>query len=68
MDKKILIVAKREYLERVRTRWFVAMTLLYVLFVKIVPIISIWELKAGEHQPPSAPPLAEEQRLREQHS
>jgi ABC-2 type transport system permease protein len=28
MDKKIFIVAKREYLERVRTRWFVAMTLL----------------------------------------
>src|SRR3954447_18691895 len=28
MDKKILIVAKREYLERVRTRWFVVMTLL----------------------------------------
>ena len=28
MDKKILIVAKREYLERVRTRWFVLMTLL----------------------------------------
>ena len=28
MDKKILIVAKREYLERVRTRWFVIMTLL----------------------------------------
>jgi len=28
MDKKILIVAKREYVERVRTRWFIAMTLL----------------------------------------
>ena len=28
MDKKILIVAKREYLERVRTRWFVVGTLL----------------------------------------
>jgi hypothetical protein len=24
------------------------MTLLYVLFSKFVPIISIWELKAGE--------------------
>ena len=47
---------------------FVAMTLLYVFFVKIVPIISIWELKAGDHQPPSAPPRAEEHRLREQHS
>jgi ABC-2 type transport system permease protein len=28
MDKKIFIIAKREYLERVRTRWFVVMTLL----------------------------------------
>src|SRR5438128_1798423 len=28
MDRKLLIVAKREYLERVRTRWFIAMTLL----------------------------------------
>jgi ABC-2 type transport system permease protein len=27
MDKKLFIVAKREYLERVRTRWFVIMTL-----------------------------------------
>jgi molybdopterin-containing oxidoreductase family membrane subunit len=45
---------------------FVAMTLLYVFFVKVVPIISIWELKAGEHQHPPEPPLAEERRLREQ--
>jgi Ni/Fe-hydrogenase subunit HybB-like protein len=28
---------------------FAAMTLLYVLFAKFVPIISIWELKVGEH-------------------
>ena len=28
---------------------FAAMTLLYTLFAKFVPIISIWELKAGEH-------------------
>src|SRR6185436_15817739 len=48
---------------------FAAMTLLYVLFVKIVPIISIWELKSGEHQPPDTThPAAEERRLREQHS
>ncbi len=33
---------------------FAAMTLLYVLFAKFVPIISIWELKAGEHPPPDA--------------
>ena len=30
------------------TATFAAMTLLYVLFSKFVPIISIWELKAGE--------------------
>jgi molybdopterin-containing oxidoreductase family membrane subunit len=30
---------------------FAAMTLLYVLFSKFVPIISIWEMKVGE-QPP----------------
>ena len=28
---------------------FAAMALLYMLFAKTVPIISIWELKAGEH-------------------
>ena len=28
---------------------FAAMTLLYVLFSKAVPIISMWELKVGEH-------------------
>ena len=32
MDKKILIVAKREYLERVRSRWFLIVTL-------IVPVL-----------------------------
>jgi Ni/Fe-hydrogenase subunit HybB-like protein len=48
---------------------FVAMALLYVFFVKVVPIISIWELKAGDHQPPpAARPGTEEPRLREQHS
>jgi molybdopterin-containing oxidoreductase family membrane subunit len=26
-----------------------AMVLLYTLFSKVIPIISIWELKAGEH-------------------
>jgi Ni/Fe-hydrogenase subunit HybB-like protein len=48
---------------------FAAMALLYVLFVKLVPIISIWELKAGDHQPPDrTQPGTEEQRFREQHS
>jgi Ni/Fe-hydrogenase subunit HybB-like protein len=28
---------------------FAAMILLYTLFSKVVPIISIWELKVGEH-------------------
>jgi len=29
---------------------FAAMAILYVLFVKFVPIISVWELKVGEHE------------------
>jgi molybdopterin-containing oxidoreductase family membrane subunit len=34
---------------------FAAMALLYVLFAKVVPIISMWELRAGDHtQSPSA--------------
>jgi molybdopterin-containing oxidoreductase family membrane subunit len=37
---------------------FAAMTLLYTLFAKFVPIISIWELKAGEQHPPGVSPLA----------
>ena len=45
---------------------FAAMTLLYVLFAKFVPIISIWELKAGEHRPPDTriPPSAPGARAR----
>jgi molybdopterin-containing oxidoreductase family membrane subunit len=47
---------------------FAAMTLLYVLFAKFVPIISIWELKAGEHTPAVlVPPATEEHRLGELH-
>ncbi len=47
---------------------FAAMALLYVLFVKLVPIISIWELKAGEHVPPELRPRgAEEHPLGELH-
>jgi Ni/Fe-hydrogenase subunit HybB-like protein len=37
---------------------FAAMTLLYVLFSKFVPIISIWEMKAGEHPSPALMPAA----------
>jgi len=35
---------------------FAAMVLLYVLFSKLVPIISIWELKVGEHYVADATP------------
>jgi molybdopterin-containing oxidoreductase family membrane subunit len=35
---------------------FAAMMLLYVLFSKLVPIISIWELKIGEHDVADATP------------
>ena len=45
---------------------FAAMTLLYVLFAKLVPIISIWELKAGAHVAPELiPPATEEHPLGE---
>ena len=40
---------------------FAAMALLYVLFAKVVPIISIWEMKAGEHPPPDLMPTALEE-------
>jgi molybdopterin-containing oxidoreductase family membrane subunit len=39
---------------------FCAMTLLYILFAKVVPIISIWELKAGDHPPSDVLPPATE--------
>jgi Ni/Fe-hydrogenase subunit HybB-like protein len=38
---------------------FAAMTLLYTLFAKFVPVISVWELKAGEHPSPALMPIAE---------
>ena len=49
---------------------FAAMTLLYVLFAKFVPIISIWELKAGEHPSPDAArrPARDEHALGETHA
>ena len=49
---------------------FAAMTLLYVLFSKFVPIISIWEMKAGEHPSPAliAEPAAREHALGETHA
>ena len=45
---------------------FAAMILLYALFSKVVPIISMWELKAGDHPPPGlVPPATEEHPLGE---
>jgi molybdopterin-containing oxidoreductase family membrane subunit len=43
---------------------FAAMTLLYVLFSKFVPIISIWELKAGQHERSGVTLEEEEQEAR----
>lgn len=42
---------------------FAAMAFLYVLFAKVVPIISIWELKAGEHVSRESRPSVEESHL-----
>jgi molybdopterin-containing oxidoreductase family membrane subunit len=44
---------------------FAAMSLLYVLFAKVVPIISVWELKVGGHeaQPVGAEDADEAQEL-----
>jgi molybdopterin-containing oxidoreductase family membrane subunit len=48
---------------------FAAMCLLYVLFSKFVPIISIWEMKAGEHPSPAlAPKATHEHALGETHA
>ena len=46
----------------IMTSTFAAMCLLYVLFSKFVPIISIWELKAGEHPAPALSPIAAHER------
>src|SRR3989441_4229496 len=40
---------------------FAAMVLLYTLFAKAVPIISIWELKVGGHRQPVLTPEQEEE-------
>ncbi|HTE44712.1 MAG TPA: ABC transporter permease [Gemmatimonadaceae bacterium] len=42
MDKKIFVVAKREYLERVRTRWFVIMTLIVPTIMTGVVMIPVY--------------------------
>ena len=47
---------------------FAAMALLYALFAKVVPIISMWELKAGDHPPESLmPPATEKHPIGELH-
>jgi Ni/Fe-hydrogenase subunit HybB-like protein len=48
---------------------FAAMTLLYVLFAKFVPIISMWELTAVQHPSPALiPPATAEHPLGETHA
>jgi ABC-2 type transport system permease protein len=42
MDKKILIVAKREYMERVRSRWFLIMTLAIPVFIAGVTMFPVY--------------------------
>src|SRR6185369_829007 len=41
MDK-FWVVAKREYLERVRSRWFVIMTLFVPVFITAIFLIPAW--------------------------
>jgi len=36
---------------------FAAMAMLYMLFSKFIPIISVWELKWGQHQEPERDPV-----------
>jgi molybdopterin-containing oxidoreductase family membrane subunit len=43
---------------------FAAMALLYTLFSKVVPIISIWELKVGGHGQPAVMPAEQEEEER----
>jgi molybdopterin-containing oxidoreductase family membrane subunit len=44
---------------------FAAIVLLYVLFAKVVPIISMWELKTPEHEDGHGGQAPEAQALRE---
>ncbi|HMA24950.1 MAG TPA: ABC transporter permease, partial [Gemmatimonadaceae bacterium] len=47
MDSKIFVVAKREYLERVRSRWFIAMTLLVPVLMAGAFLFPIWMAARG---------------------
>ena len=52
----------------ITTATFGAMILLYALFAKAVPIISMWELKAGDHPAPELiPPATERHQLGDLH-
>ena len=46
---------------------FAAMALLYTLFAKFIPVISIWELKGGDHPEPSAAREVADRPLAEAH-
>jgi molybdopterin-containing oxidoreductase family membrane subunit len=47
---------------------FAAMVLLYTLFAKFIPIISIWEMRAGEHPAEDLIAESEQRRLGETHA
>jgi molybdopterin-containing oxidoreductase family membrane subunit len=51
----------------ITTATFAAMILLYALFSKVVPIISMWEMKAADHLPPKATSAAGEHPVGELH-
>ena len=42
MDKKILIIAKREFLERVRSRWFLVVTLVVPVFIAGITLFPMY--------------------------
>ncbi len=53
----------------ITTATFAAMTMLYTLFAKFVPIISIWEMKAGTHPAPERlPDVVADRPLGEMHA
>jgi ABC-2 type transport system permease protein len=47
MDKKLFIVAKREYLERVRSRWFIVMTLAVPALLSAAMVLPIYMSAKG---------------------
>jgi ABC-2 type transport system permease protein len=51
MDKKILVVAKREYLERVRSRLFIVMTLIVPVLISGATILPLYLATRGGASP-----------------